>query len=177
MNDGRTRGGVLLRRGLPWIASAALLGAGWLARDLLRPRPVEWTRRPEAETVAPRPEDTERRTALRERLRTEMGDAYDAPLPAATPAQIARGSGLWEVLCAGCHATDARGRRTLSQMLPVPPGDLTDPERAAFYSDAARLRIVAEGIDGTPMFAWRDVLGEEDLFAVTSYLLTLVREE
>ena len=177
MNEGRTRDGILFRRGLPWIAAALLLGTALLARDALRVRPVEWSREPVTEAEAPRPEDVERRAALRDRLRSAMGDAYDTPLPAPTAEQIARGSGLWEVLCAGCHAADARGRRTLSRMLPVPPGDLTDPERAAFYSDAAKLRIVAEGSEGTPMFPWRDILSEEDLFAVTSYLLILTKGE
>lgn len=179
MNEGRTRGGILFRRGLPWIVAALLLGGMLLAREMLRARPADWTRVTEAEMPPepPRPEDAERRAALRERLQREMGAAYNEPLPAATPEQIARGSGLWEVLCAGCHAADARGRRTLSRMLPVPPGDLTDPERAAFYSDAAKLRIVAEGSEGTPMFPWQDVLSDEDLLAVTSYLLTLTKGE
>ncbi len=119
-------------------------------------------------------DDQDRRLMLRERLRASLGDRYDAPVPKATESDLQRGAKLWHLLCAGCHARDARGRGSLPQMLPVQPGDLTDPQRAAFFSEPAQIRIVKEGIEGTPMFGWKDVLEAEDLRAVVAYLRTLV---
>ncbi len=81
-------------------------------------------------------DDQDRRLMLRERLRASLGDRYDAPVPKATESDLQRGAELWHLLCAGCHARDARGRGSLPQMLPVQPGDLTDPRRAAFFSEA-----------------------------------------
>ena len=66
------------------------------------------------------------------------------------------------------------GTRQLSQLLPVPPGDLRDPERARFFSPRAKLAILADGIEGTPMIGWKDLLGEDELRGVLAHLETLV---
>ncbi|MAD81029.1 MAG: hypothetical protein CMJ50_09345 [Planctomycetaceae bacterium] len=124
------------------------------------------------------PEDHgERRQWLRDRLKKQLGDHYDIPLPKATEEDLRKGAEIWSLLCLGCHGEGGRGRRALSQMLPVQPGDLTDPARHAFFSERAKLRIVAEGSPGTPMFGWKEVLTEEYVRAVVAYLSTLVRSE
>ena len=118
-------------------------------------------------------DDAERRLQLRERLRGELGERYGAPLPEATEDELRTGAGIWEALCAGCHGMTARGTATLSLLLPVPPGDLADPRRAAFFSERAKLRIVADGSPGTPMVGWKGVLTEADRRAVIAHLRTL----
>ncbi len=60
-------------------------------------------------------------------------------------------------------------------MLPVQPGDLTDPARREFFSERAILRIVENGSPGTPMFGWKEVLTESSMRAVVAHLLTLTR--
>ncbi len=120
-------------------------------------------------------DNDKRRRLLREKLRAALGEHYDAPLPEATEDDLNKGAELWTLLCLGCHGQDATGRRTLSRMLPTQPGNLSDPERAAYFSGRAKLWIVAEGSPGTPMFGWKEVLTEEDIEAVVAYLETLVR--
>lgn len=119
-------------------------------------------------------DNDKRRRLLRESLRAALGEHYDAPLPQATEDDLKKGAELWSVLCLGCHGHDAAGRRTLSRMLPIQPGNLTDPERAAYFSGQAKLWIVAEGSPGTPMFGWKEVLTEEDIRAVVAHLGTLM---
>lgn len=119
-------------------------------------------------------DNDKRRRLLRESLRAALGEHYDAPLPEATEDDLKKGAELWRLLCLGCHGHDAAGRRTLSRMLPTPPGNLTDPDRATYFSGQAKLWIVAEGSPGTPMFGWKEVLTEEDIRAVVAYLGTLM---
>ncbi len=119
-------------------------------------------------------DNDKRRRLLRERLRATLGEHYDAPLQKATEDDLKKGAELWSLLCLGCHGHDGAGRRTLSRMLPIQPGNLTDPERAAYFSSRAKLWIVAEGSPGTPMFGWKEVLTEEDIRAVVAHLETLV---
>ncbi|HJN13393.1 MAG TPA: cytochrome c [Pirellulaceae bacterium] len=118
-----------------------------------------------------------RRQWLRDRLKKQLKDDYDIPLPKATEEDLRKGAEIWSLLCLGCHGEGGRGRRALSQMLPVQPGDLTDPARHAFFSEQAKLHIVAEGSPGTPMFGWKEILTEENMRAVVAHLATLVRSE
>ena len=46
-----------------------------------------------------------------------------------------------------------------------------------FYSDRARLTILSEGSEGTPMFGWKDILSESDRYAVLAHLRFLARGE
>ncbi|MCH8315431.1 MAG: cytochrome c [Planctomycetes bacterium] len=119
-------------------------------------------------------DNDKRRRLLREKLRAALGEHYDAPFPEATEDDLKKGAELWSLLCLGCHGHNGTGRRTLSRMLPIQPGNLTDPERAAYFSGQAKLWIVAEGSPGTPMFGWKEVLTEEDIQAVVAHLGTLM---
>jgi len=118
-----------------------------------------------------------RREDLRAHLRAELGEGYDTPLPPATAAQLELGAELWSLLCAECHGMTGRGTRNLSRILPVEPGDLTDPARAGFYSDRAKLHIVANGSEGTPMIGWSEVLSEESLRATVAHIDVLIRAQ
>jgi len=61
-------------------------------------------------------------------------------------------------------------------MLTIQPPDLTDPSTASFFSDRARLKIIAEGIDETPMIGWSRMLEENEQIALLHFMNTLVRE-
>jgi len=129
---------------------------------------------PPAEVPAEEVSDEQRRLELRERLQEELGEDYGEPLPAATETELAQGAELWEALCASCHGSGGGGTRQLSRMLPIPPGSLKDPVRAAFLSDRAKLRIIRDGSEGTPMLGWKDVLTEPEMRAVFAHVQTLV---
>ncbi len=118
-------------------------------------------------------QDLARRSAIREGLRESLGDGYDEPIPTATMETVVLGATIYTGLCAGCHGERGDGEGYASATLTVPPGDLTDPERAGFYSDAAKLEIMREGIAGSPMVGWREVVTDENLLAVFQYVRTL----
>ncbi len=117
-----------------------------------------------------------RREQLRDQLRSSLGDRYDAPLPAATIDQLGRGSSLYDMLCRACHGPTGKGNGRSARMLAIQPPDLTDPSMASFFSDRAKLTIIAEGIAETPMIGWSRMLEEEDQLAVLHFMDTLIRE-
>ncbi|RMF56850.1 MAG: cytochrome c [Calditrichaeota bacterium] len=112
---------------------------------------------------------------VRERLKQELGEKYEEPVPDPTPAQLKRGRDLYRQLCAPCHGSRGEGRGKTGEGLLVKPPALTDPKLAHFFSDQARLRIIRKGIKGTPMMGWGNVLSEPDLLAVFLYIRTLAK--
>lgn len=124
---------------------------------------------------APEPIDTHREQ-LRDRLRGSLGERYDAPLPAVTGDAIQRGARLYDLLCSACHGATGKGNGKSARLLPIQPPDLSDPATAAFFSDRAKLQIIAEGADETPMIGWSDMLEEQERIAVLQFMNTLIRE-
>ena len=124
---------------------------------------------------APAPEP-ERRERVRDQLRASLGDRYDAPLPAGTADDIRHGSDLYDVLCRSCHGPTGNGNGKSARALAIQPPDLTDPSTASFFSDQAKLKIIAEGIAETPMIGWSRMLEENEQIAVLHFMNTLVRE-
>ncbi|MDP6540067.1 MAG: c-type cytochrome [Planctomycetota bacterium] len=116
-----------------------------------------------------------RRDALRDRLARTLGRSYDEPLPRVDSHERAKGARVYERLCAGCHGRSGRGGTRLARALPVEPGDLADPARAGFFSERAKLSIVAEGSPDTPMTGWQEGLEERTMIAVLDHMRTLVR--
>ena len=113
--------------------------------------------------VAPR---AERWAAHRETLRQTLGPAYDAPLPPADPALTARGAEIYTKSCAPCHGHSGRGDSPRGPTLTPPPADLLQGEGATFFSDAAQLHIIAEGLPGTAMPPWSRALSPDEQRAV-----------
>jgi mono/diheme cytochrome c family protein len=131
---------------------------------------------PEPPDRPPASEVDARRERLRDHLRLRLGDAYDEPLPASTAEEIAQGSKIYDLLCRGCHGPTGRGNGSAARLLPIRPPDLADPRTTAFFSDRAKATILAEGIAGTPMIGWSDILGEQERIAVLQFMNTLIRE-
>ena len=118
----------------------------------------------------------ERRERLRDRLRSRLGNRYDAPLPAGTLEEVQHGSKLYDMLCRSCHGPTGRGNGRSARMLTTQPPDLADPGTASFFSDQAKLEIIAEGIDETSMIGWSRMLDEKERIAVLHFMKTLTRE-
>jgi mono/diheme cytochrome c family protein len=150
------------RRVLVFLLASAIVGAGCSV-----PEPLDDT----GTTT-----DNQRRERLREQLRSSLGARYDAPLPLGTDEEIGHGSKLYEVLCRACHGSTGKGNGKSARSLPIQPRDLSDPSTASFFSDQAKLRIVTEGIDGTPMIGWSLMLEEQERIAVLHFMNTLIRE-
>lgn len=113
--------------------------------------------------VAPR---AERWAAHRATLQAQLGPAYDAPLPSADPALVARGAEIFDKSCAPCHGSGGRGDAPRAPTLNPRPADLIEGEGATFFSDAAQLHIIAEGMPGTAMPPWSRALTPEEQRAV-----------
>jgi mono/diheme cytochrome c family protein len=88
--------------------------------------------------------------------------------------QLRRGFDAWAVLCAPCHGQTGKGDGAVAPLLTVDPGDLTDPQAVVFTTDHERMQLIAEGLEGSPMIGWKDVLNDEEIAAVNAYLRYLL---
>lgn len=92
------------------------------------------------------------------------------PAVSALTEQEAQGRELFQKNCAFCHAPDGSGKNWIGSFLQPHPRNLTEPAFAERV-DVARLKIViAEGLPGTTMPAWKDVLSPADIDAVAAYV-------
>ncbi len=116
-------------------------------------------------------------TEIREKLKKELGEKYNAPMKKLTPKQLAQGKIIYEDRCAKCHGLKGKGDGSYGKGLTIPPADFTDSTRAAFYSDEARKQIIRKGIIGTVMFAWEDKLSEKEIDVVYAYIKTFSKSK
>lgn len=81
-----------------------------------------------------------------------------------------RGERLFQGNCAFCHGADGTGKNWIGQFLEPHPRNLRDP---AFMAGMTRQRlagVIREGLPGTSMPAWKDVLGGDDVRAIAAYI-------
>ena len=123
------------------------------------------------------PAQQQRRSELRERLKGELDEKYDLPIPEAAEAQLKRGAELYPQVCASCHGGRGDGLGKISAGLAGNPTRFTDPDQAVFFSEQARMEIIRKGAPGTPMMGWQNVLTEEDIMALYLYIRSLIGQE
>jgi mono/diheme cytochrome c family protein len=116
------------------------------------------------------PDQRQRLEIVRREIQAALGEKYDEPVPAASPAQLARGLELYPQLCAGCHGARGDGAGVESGGLLQHPSSFIDPAQATFFSEQARLHIIRKGIGGTAMVGWEEVLPESDIVAIYMYV-------
>ena len=93
-------------------------------------------------------------------------DALEAPAPAASVADVARGRGIYLANCASCHGRDGAGDGPI-MTLPA-AGPLADAVRDA---SAAELSYrIAYGVAGTSMPAFAGSLTRDERWALVAYL-------
>lgn len=103
----------------------------------------------------------------------EAGAVCEPWVYEASATELRKGSEIWDVLCAACHGADATGG-VRGRLPEISSPDLTDPARVALFSDEVRIEIIAEGVEGTTMVGWHDVLTEPEILAVYGHLCTLI---
>ncbi|GMR06867.1 MAG: hypothetical protein BMS9Abin25_1499 [Gammaproteobacteria bacterium] len=108
-----------------------------------------------------------------QRLKRELGDEYNQPVPAATKEQLASGKKIYTKSCVACHGESGKGDGPAAVAFKQKPADFTDPEHSKFYSDMGRMQIIKKGSKGTPMAAWEGVLNEKDIQSVHAYIRSL----
>lgn len=83
---------------------------------------------------------------------------------------IMDGAALFQQNCAFCHAPDGTGKNWIGSFLSSHPRNLTDPVFAA-KTDKAHLReVILEGLPGTTMSAWKNVLSSAQVDAIVEYV-------
>lgn len=111
--------------------------------------------------------------ATRDRLRTELGDAYDAPVAGFDGADAGRGREVYDQVCTSCHGAAGKGDGPSAVGLDPLPADFTDTFHARYYSDAGRVRIIESGSPGTAMAAFAGQLEPQQIFDVYAYVASL----
>jgi cytochrome c oxidase cbb3-type subunit 3 len=93
-----------------------------------------------------------------------------APRTSGLKAVEKRGEKLFQNNCAFCHGADGTGKNWIGQFLEPHARNLRDPE---FMSGMTRQRlssVIREGLPNTSMPAWKDVLGNRDIRAISAYI-------
>lgn len=109
-------------------------------------------------------------STTRERLRTELGADYDAPVPGFDTAAGARGKVVYDASCAACHGALGKGDGAAGAGLNPRPADFTDAFHARYYSDAGRVRIIEKGSPDTAMVAFEGQLDRQQILDVYAYV-------
>ena len=81
-----------------------------------------------------------------------------------------QGEALFQDNCAFCHGASGTGRNWIGRFLEPHPRDLTDPGFMAGMTRARLREVIREGLPGTSMPAWRDVLTEDQIQAIIAYI-------
>ena len=110
---------------------------------------------------------------VREKLKNELGDKYNQPVPAATKEQLVLGKTIFTKSCIACHGESGKGNGPAAAALKKKPADFTDPEHSKFYSDQGRMHIVKKGIKNTLMSGWENVFSEEEIQSLHAYVRSL----
>ncbi|MFQ5707869.1 MAG: c-type cytochrome [bacterium] len=123
------------------------------------------------------PQQLRHMVEVRDRLKQDLGEQYDLPVPEASPEQLKRGSDLYARICASCHGGRGEGNGKIANRLAGKPSNFTDLAEATFYSEQARLDVIRKGIAGTPMMGWQGVLTDDDILAVYLYVRSLAHSK
>lgn len=91
------------------------------------------------------------------------------PIPSTTQS-VEVGHRLYRAYCAVCHGPEGYGDGPAAASLVPRPSDL---RRAADMDDSVLFARITEGLPGTAMPAFRDVLTEEERWHVVNFLRTL----
>jgi len=102
--------------------------------------------------------------------------------PAPAPAGGSRGQAVYAAHCVECHGTEGKGDGPASHLMTPRPRDFTlgrykirSTESGSIPTDDDLLRSVRQGLYGTAMPAWQQILPDDDIRAVVSYVMTFSR--
>ncbi len=104
---------------------------------------------------------------------------------AAKPGDADHGTEIYEKRCMGCHGEEGEGDGPAAERLNPPPRDFSSGQykikTTAFDdmvpNDDDLLRMVRDGMPGTAMPGWGDILSEQDMWDVIAYIKTFAGME
>lgn len=104
------------------------------------------------------------------------------PLVPATVAAQVDGEGVYVEWCAGCHGEDGTGNGPAANTMLPRPRDFTlalyqvrTTATGELPTDADMLKVIDQGMPGTAMPGWEDVLTQGERLALVDYLKTFSR--
>lgn len=103
-------------------------------------------------------------------------DAAAVPNPIAASAEsVALGAQVFATNCVACHGETGMGDGPSAAGLDPKPANLSE-HHVQDLSDGALFYVIHNGVPETAMPAWKDVLGEEDIWHVVNFLRTFHHE-
>jgi cytochrome c oxidase cbb3-type subunit 3 len=82
-----------------------------------------------------------------------------------------QGERLFQANCAFCHAADGSGRNWIGSFLEPHPRNLTDAEAMQGMTQERLRDVIADGLEGTTMSAWKHVLEPDQIDAISAYVM------
>jgi mono/diheme cytochrome c family protein len=102
-------------------------------------------------------------------------------MPVSAGAQV-DGAAVYSQWCAGCHGEDGTGNGVAANTMLPRPRDFTlalyqvrTTATGALPTDADMLKVIDQGMPGTAMPGWEDVLTQEERLALVDHLKTFSR--
>ena len=92
------------------------------------------------------------------------------PRIAGLSAHERKGEQVYQKNCAFCHAADGTGRNWIGAFLEPHPRNLTDARAMAGMTREKLHAAIRDGVPGSSMPAWKSVLDEQDIQALTAYI-------
>ncbi len=94
----------------------------------------------------------------------------EAPRLVGLTAQERRGERLFQDNCAFCHGADGSGRNWIGSFLQPHPRDLGAASFVRRMTHERLVAVIGEGLPGSTMPAWRQVLKPDEIEAVAAYV-------
>jgi mono/diheme cytochrome c family protein len=91
-----------------------------------------------------------------------------APVDLSSSDLISQGKTVYTTNCATCHGEDGKGDGPAASGLTPPPVDFSSPYVKSMPPDF-RFWRVSEGVPGTGMPAWKDILSADQIWQVIAY--------
>ena len=92
------------------------------------------------------------------------------PVLAGSDADVREGQRLWQQNCAFCHAADGSGENWIGSFLEASPRNLTNAGFMRSVTPALLRQRIRDGIAGTSMPAWKDVLDDTQIDQIVTYI-------
>jgi len=94
-----------------------------------------------------------------------------APQGQGLTAEEKQGERLFQANCAFCHAADGTGQNWIGSFLEPHPRNLTDPQAMRGMSHQRLHDVISNGLEGTTMSAWKQVLTADQIDAIAAYVM------
>ena len=99
---------------------------------------------------------------------------------AAKPGDAAKGKEIYDKRCTWCHGADGDGAGAAKELLNPPPRDFTSGNykiKSSSFEDMVPndddiYRMIRDGMPGTAMPGWSDILKEQDMWNLVAYVKT-----